>query len=70
MTLLEVRLNHGLSQREAAARVGVALQTFLNAENGTPITEAKAKQICDGFSLPIEGIKTLPRRLKKLPVGN
>lgn len=69
-SLLEVRLAYDLSLREAAEHVGVALQTFCNAENGIPITKAKAKQICEGFNMPVEGIKTLPRRLKKLPVEN
>lgn len=60
--LLELRLNRGLSSRDAAAEIGVSQATLLNVENGKrPKAVRDAKAIADFYGYRVTDIWPIER---------
>ncbi|MBQ0125968.1 MAG: helix-turn-helix transcriptional regulator [Clostridiales bacterium] len=57
ITMKAARINAGYKQTEAAEKLGVSPNTYLNWENGKTIpTVDRAYEICELFNLPIDSI--------------
>lgn len=57
ITMKAARINAGYKQTEAAEKLGVSPNTYLNWENGKTIpTVDRAYEICKLFDLPIDSI--------------
>lgn len=55
------RVNAGLTQVEAAKRLGISVQTLINWERDPQnISALKQKQISDTYQIPVEHINFLP----------
>ena len=57
ISMAAARINAGLTQKEAAKKIGVSCETIKNWEKGK--TSPKIKQmpvICDVYSIPVDNI--------------
>lgn len=53
LKLVALRLNEGLSARQAADAVGIARGTYTAAEDGENVHPASAKKIADHFNVKV-----------------
>lgn len=60
MSLVAMRLNRGLSIRQAAERVGVARATLERAERGDGVHPGSAKLIADFYGVQVTDIWPVP----------
>lgn len=62
LTLKALRANEGLTQAQAAEKVGVSKDTWFNWENFKTFPDAKhIKSIEEAFNVPYENIIFLPK---------
>ncbi len=61
MTLKAARVNAGLTQKEAAAALGISNKTLCNWENGISFPKAdKVEKICSLYGVSYDNIIFLP----------
>lgn len=61
ITLAAARVNAGLSQKEAATKLGVSNKTLSSWENGTSFPNAQSiSKICELYVVPFDNINFLP----------
>ena len=61
MTLKALRINAGLSQMEAAEKIGVYIGTLRNYEKGTTFPgQQTIEKICETYSVNYDDINFLP----------
>ena len=60
-SLKAARINAGLTQKEAATKLGVSNATLCNWENGVSFPNAEQiEKICELYGLPYDHINFLP----------
>lgn len=67
-TLLYIRAEKNLSQREAARIAAISVGAYCKAETGKRIDRKTADQICSAFKIDlslVEGLDIAPRRIKR-----
>ena len=61
ISLASARVNAGLSQKEAAIKIGVSNKTLSKWENGKCFPDAlQIKKICELYGVPYDNIIFLP----------
>jgi transcriptional regulator with XRE-family HTH domain len=66
VSLKAARINRNLTQEEAAAKLGIAVKTLQNYEDGTTIPQwDMVKKIEDVYQFPADFILFLPNATRK-----
>ena len=61
ITLASARVNAGLTQKEAAVKLGVSNKTLSSWENGESFPDAlQIEKICELYGVPYDNINFLP----------
>ena len=61
ITLASARVNAGLDQKEAAAKLGVSNKTLSSWENGVSFPDAlQIEKICELYGIPYDNLNFLP----------
>ncbi len=60
MNLVGARLNKGLTQRQAAASIGINRGTLQAAESGDSVHPGNAKKIADFYGVKVTDIWPMP----------